>query len=112
MNLRNLKPRHLGRWRWLVIAAIVLFWTVGHGWARSARHFGYELWPLLVILVIMILSPLVALVDGLVTMSRYRLGELQRSTFAWRIGWAACVLLNFMLILWILKLEGVHFLPA
>lgn len=102
----------LGKWRWIFIVAAVLFWTLGPAWAKSARHFGYELWPLLAILILVLVSPLVALVDAILSYSRYRLGKLGLDIFAWRIAWAFALSLNFLAILWIMQLEGVHFIPA
>lgn len=83
-------------WRWVFVVAIVLFRTVAHDWADSASHFGYEIWPLLLVLALVFVSPLVALVDVGFAWNSYKNAKtLSLPAFQWRVAWATLLLANF-----------------
>lgn len=94
-------------WRWAFVVAALLFWTISPSWAKSARHFGYELWPLLLVLSLMGLSPIVAAIDVFLAWGLYKKeSTIGRDAFQWRAIWAACLFLNFVVILLVIIFQG------
>jgi hypothetical protein len=93
----------LGLWRWIFVVAIVLFWTIGQKWNESARHFGYEIFPVLLILALIGVSPIVAFFDLSITKERLKLNEISRDQYNWRRMWAFGLLVNFAIVILIIN---------
>jgi hypothetical protein len=86
-------------WRWMFVLVVVLFWTESNDWAKSASHFGYALWPLLLVMALFFLSPLVAIADASIAWSRHKEKEISPTMLQWRLLWAAFLLVNFAVFL-------------
>lgn len=94
-------------WRWAFVVAAVLFWTMSPSWAKSARHFGYELWPLLLVLAMMGLSPIIAAFDIFIAWGFYKQEhKISLAAFQWRATWATCLFLNFVVILLVIIFQA------
>lgn len=89
------EPPALGWWRYLYVVAMVMFWTSSN-WASGARHFGYALWPLLLVIALFLLSPIVALAELAITKERFfKEKDIARVQYEWRRLWAFGLLANF-----------------
>lgn len=91
-------------WHWIILGAVVFFWTdTASDWGDEARHFGYKLWPLLVVLILVFSSPIVAVVSGILTVKGYRENKIAKPVAFWRLTWALVILGNFAILAWITK---------
>ncbi len=85
-------------WHWLFGMAAVLIWTKALEWADSARHFGYELWPLLTVMLLVVISPIVAISDLARGPHAFRSGSITRGGLWLRRAWAAALIINWCVI--------------
>lgn len=87
-------------WHWLFGMAAVLIWTKALEWADSARHFGYELWPLLTVMLLVFISPIVAISDLARGPHALRSGSITLGGLWLRRAWAAALIINWCVIAW------------
>lgn len=87
-------------WHWLFGIAAVLIWTKALEWADSARHFGYEVWPLLAVMFLVFISPIVAIADLSLGPHALRNGWITRGGLWLRRAWAAALIINWCVIAW------------
>ena len=79
----------------MYVVAMVLFCTSSN-WASGARHFGYALWPLLLVIALFFVSPIVALAELAITKERFfKQKDITRDQYDWRRMWAFGLLANF-----------------
>lgn len=98
----------LGILRLMLTVAAIFIWTdIAINWAKSARHFGYELWPLLGVLALVFASPIVAVVTFVLAIKRYRKNKISGQIVFWQLSWAAVIFVNFWILFW--KMGGFNF---